>query len=210
MQMHWRSWCIPHWDRVTWILSKSRNLWNLPWAMLNFDSLTVSMRIDDDDFSMTWDTLKFTLLNMHNVTLWVIPLGLAILLRLITAKYHHQLIFPLCKRLWAFTWQVSNFLVCTDFLVIPILFYVIIAAAQLDLGMLREQGWVFDMANGDHESWYKFYSYFGEFRKYTTCPSLVPLWQFPYPRCRGYPVWAAVGDSAYTIRSVSCHPRKPP
>ena len=63
---------------------------------LIFIRLTVSLRIDDDDFTMTWDTFKFVFLNSHNLALWVIPLGLAVLLRIITHRYHHQLIFPLC------------------------------------------------------------------------------------------------------------------
>jgi SulP family sulfate permease len=44
-------------------------------------------------------------------------------------------------------------------------FYVIVAAAQLDLGALRRDGWLFDSAEGVggvEEKWYGFYSYFGE------------------------------------------------
>ena len=60
--------------------------------------LTVSMRIDDDDFTPTIETLKFMFLETHNLVLWVIPLGLAILLRVITSKvWNHQLVFPLCE-----------------------------------------------------------------------------------------------------------------
>jgi len=32
----------------------------------------------------------------------------------------------------------------------------------LDLGVLRKEGWVFDMGVSEQESWYKFYSFFGE------------------------------------------------
>jgi len=59
-------------------------------------SLTVSVRISEDDFDMTWKTFRFMFLDVHNLLLWSLPLFLAILLRLITYKYHHQLIFPLC------------------------------------------------------------------------------------------------------------------
>ena len=55
------------------------------------------MRIDDDDFTMTWEMIKFMFFDTHNLALWAIPLGLAVLLRVITHKYHHQLIFPLCE-----------------------------------------------------------------------------------------------------------------
>jgi SulP family sulfate permease len=47
---------------------------------------------------------------------------------------------------------------------IPMIFYIVVAAARLDLADLRESGWVFDMAagaGGSKESWYKFYGYYG-------------------------------------------------
>ena len=49
----------------------------------------------------------------------------------------------------------------SDFLMIPAIFYVVVAAAGLDIQTLRETGWVFDMG-GSSESWYKFYSYFSK------------------------------------------------
>lgn len=50
----------------------------------------------------------------------------------------------------------------TDFLAIPMLFYVIVVAGRFDLGTLRQHGWLFDMGEtGSHQAWYKFYSYFG-------------------------------------------------
>lgn len=55
------------------------------------------MRIDDDDFQINWEMFKFMFLDTHNLALWSIPLVLAILLRVITEKYHHQLIFPMCE-----------------------------------------------------------------------------------------------------------------
>lgn len=60
-------------------------------------SLTVSMRISDDEFTATWETFRLMFLDTHTLSLWLIPLALAVLLRLITHKFHHQLIFPLCK-----------------------------------------------------------------------------------------------------------------
>lgn len=38
------------------------------------------------------------------------------------------------------------------------LFYITVAAAQLNLTDLRNDGWLFDMGT-DKEPWYKFYSY---------------------------------------------------
>ena len=50
-----------------------------------------------------------------------------------------------------------------DFLVIPLVFYVVVAAKKLDLNDLRTAGWIFDMGPSVHEPWYKFYNYLGEF-----------------------------------------------
>ena len=53
--------------------------------------------MSDDDFSLSLETLKFFVLNAHNLALWLPAFGLAALLRLITHKWDHQLIFPICK-----------------------------------------------------------------------------------------------------------------
>ena len=52
-----------------------------------------------------------------------------------------------------------------DFLVIPIVFYVVVAAAQLNLDTLRRDGWLFETARevGGVDSWYAFYTYYGGF-----------------------------------------------
>lgn len=57
------------------------------------------MRIPEDDFVIDLETLKFMFLDPHNLALWTVPLGLAILLRVITSKWSHQLIFPVCELL---------------------------------------------------------------------------------------------------------------
>ncbi|KAJ7675474.1 sulfate transporter family-domain-containing protein [Mycena rosella] len=114
-------------------------------AFLIETGLTVSLRISDDDFTATWETFKFVFLDAHNLALWTIPLALAVLLRVVTEslRWRHQLVFPLY------------------FIIIPVIFYIVVAAARLDLGDLRESGWVFDMAaGGTKESWYKFYQYY--------------------------------------------------
>ncbi|KAH9943577.1 sulfate transporter family-domain-containing protein [Amylocystis lapponica] len=110
-------------------------------VFLIITGLTVSTRMADDDFALNLATFKFLLLNAHNLVLWVPALGLAALLRVITHKYEHQLIFPIY------------------FLIIPIIFYVVVAAAHLDMGVLRRDGWLFDMGTS-REPWYQFYSYF--------------------------------------------------
>ncbi|KAJ6632540.1 sulfate transporter family-domain-containing protein [Mycena sp. CBHHK59/15] len=114
-------------------------------AFLIETGLTVSLRISDDDFTATWSTFKFVVLDSHNLALWTIPLALAVLLRIVTEslRWRHQLVFPLY------------------FIMIPMVFYIIVAAAQLNIADLRDSGWVFDMvAGGKQESWYKFYQYY--------------------------------------------------
>lgn len=58
-----------------------------------------------------------------------------------------------------------------DFLLIPIVFYVVVAAAQLDLDVLRRDGWLFETAQevGGVESWYTFYTYYGGYRLSVRC-----------------------------------------
>ena len=48
----------------------------------------------------------------------------------------------------------------SDFIMIPIIFYIVVAAAHLDLANLRKTGWLFDMDTSD-EPWYRFYTFFG-------------------------------------------------
>ena len=43
---------------------------------------------------------------------------------------------------------------------IPIIFYIVVAAAQLNLAQLRQSGWLFDMGNAEDKRWYEFYTYY--------------------------------------------------
>ena len=52
--------------------------------------------MNDDEFTLSLETFKFLVLNLHNLVLWLPAFVLAVALRLITHKFHHQLIFPLC------------------------------------------------------------------------------------------------------------------
>ncbi|KAH9933958.1 sulfate transporter family-domain-containing protein [Epithele typhae] len=114
-------------------------------VFLIITGLTVSTRMSDDDFSLSLETLKFFILNVHNLALWVPAFGLAALLRIITHRWDHQLIFPIY------------------FCIIPAVFYVVVAAARIDLSDLRHSGWLFDMG-ASSEPWYHFYALF-DFRK---------------------------------------------
>ncbi|TDL16311.1 sulfate anion transporter [Rickenella mellea] len=114
--------------------------------------LAVCARIDDDEFEYNFETLKFFLGNAHTLALWLPAFLLAVLLRAITHRYHHQLIFP------------------AYFLAIPAIFYIVVAIARIDIGTLRRTGWVFDMGSSS-EPWYTFYSYY-DLKK----TSLKALW----------------------------------
>ncbi|KAI0694038.1 sulfate transporter family-domain-containing protein [Cytidiella melzeri] len=113
-------------------------------VFLIITGLTVSTRMAEDDFSLSFATFKYLVLNAHNLVLWLPAFLLAVLLRIITHKYNHQLIFPLY------------------FIAIPIIFYIVVAAARLNLDILRRDGWVFQMGS-NNEPWYKFYALYGTF-----------------------------------------------
>ncbi|KZV70927.1 hypothetical protein PENSPDRAFT_578682 [Peniophora sp. CONT] len=109
-------------------------------VFLFITGLTVSLRVSDD-VPLNFDFLKLLFKDGASIALWAPALGLAILLRVLTHHWHGQLILP------------------TYFIVIPAVFYVIVAAAHLDLPTLRREGWLFDVAVSS-EPWYHFYSYF--------------------------------------------------
>lgn len=75
------------------------------------------------------------------------PLLLAIVLRLITSRYSHPLIFP------------------GYFLAIPLVFYAIAYAAGFNIDQLREGGWVFEV-NGVDSEWYEYWTLFGEWSRH--------------------------------------------
>ncbi|KAI6096494.1 sulfate transporter family-domain-containing protein [Pisolithus sp. B1] len=113
-------------------------------VFLVLTGLTVSTRLPSDALDPpTWETIQYLTRNAHTLGQWVLPLVLAILIRVITSRWKHQLIFP------------------TYFLVIPVVFYVIVIAAGFDLDSLRRDGWLFDSAGTTGAGgWYAFYTYF--------------------------------------------------
>ncbi|KAG1764436.1 sulfate transporter family-domain-containing protein [Suillus occidentalis] len=114
-------------------------------VFLILTGLTVSTRLSSDALDPpTMETIRYFIFNTHALAQWVPPLVLAVLLRVITMRWKHQLVFPIY------------------FMIIPIVFYVVVAAAQLDLGALRRNGWLFDMAEGTggrEDKWYGYHSY---------------------------------------------------
>ena len=66
-----------------------------------------------------------------------------------------------------------------DFIVIPTVFYVVVAAAQLNLGELRKKDWLFDMGDSTEETWTRFYSYLGKLRHDHVSPKTIGSSPFP-------------------------------
>ena len=53
--------------------------------------------MSDDDFTLSVETFKYLFLNVSNLILWLPAFCLAVLLRVITHRWDHQLIFPICE-----------------------------------------------------------------------------------------------------------------
>jgi hypothetical protein len=64
-------------------------------VFLIITGLNISTRLQDDEFSLSLDTLFF-FLRGSNFPLWAPAFILAALLRVITSRWHHQLILPTC------------------------------------------------------------------------------------------------------------------
>ncbi|QRW22937.1 sulfate anion transporter [Rhizoctonia solani] len=100
---------------------------------------------EEGGFQYNLETFKLYFMNARNLSLWLPAFGLAILLRIITHRFHHQLIFPMY------------------FIGIGVIFYIVVAAVGVDIQSLRSGGWVFDVG-GSTEPWWHFYTYF-DFRQ---------------------------------------------
>lgn len=107
--------------------------------------LEVARGLNEEGFSYNLATLKMFFESGHAIALWTIPLGLAILLRVITHYSKHQLVFP------------------AYFFVIPIIFYIVVAIGKWPLAELRRTNWVFDVGQNT-QAWWKFYTQF-DFRR---------------------------------------------
>ncbi|WVO16394.1 hypothetical protein L204_104069 [Cryptococcus depauperatus] len=96
-------------------------------------------------FEYNLATLHIFFQSRHAIALWTLPLALAVLLRLITHTFHHQLIFP------------------AYFFAIFLIFYLVVAVGGWDMDQLRQTGWILDVG-ADVLPWYKVYTLFN-FRK---------------------------------------------
>lgn len=113
---------------------------------LHLVRLEVSRGLKEEGFEYNLNTLRVFFANGHAIALWTIPLALAIILRIITHRFHHQLIFP------------------SYFFVIPCVFYIVILIGGWSIAHLRQTGWIFDVG-GVSQPWYTFYTLFGEYRQ---------------------------------------------
>jgi SulP family sulfate permease len=126
---------------------------------------------EDTDLAFSMATLG-AFFDPHTLPLWVrsfklrtfglippkqtIPLGLAVVLRLITIKFNHPLIIP------------------GFFLLVGVVFYIVtVAIMHIPVQQLREAGWIFDLGNVDNE-WYESYTEFGEW-----CSNLGSVSRYP-------------------------------
>lgn len=96
---------------------------------------------DEEGFQYNMATFRKFFMDPHHLTLWVPAFALAVLLRIITHRVHHQLVFPVY------------------FIAIGVAFYIVVAIIGLDIDTLRNGGWVFDVG-GSREPWYSFYTKF--------------------------------------------------
>ncbi|GAA5832849.1 hypothetical protein JCM11251_000504 [Rhodosporidiobolus azoricus] len=99
-------------------------------AFLLVTGLQVSARMEGEA-SLSFEMLR-RFFDIDILPLWLIPLALAILLRLITSRYSHPLIFP------------------SYFLLIPVVFYAITFAIGWSIPQLRHKGLVFDIGSVDN------------------------------------------------------------
>lgn len=107
--------------------------------------LEVCSRLQSEDgFQYNLETLRYFFQSGHMVALWLPPLLLAILLRVITSRFHHPLIFP------------------GYFLMIPVIFYIVASGIlRIPIQELRNDGWVFDIGEAASKAaFYRFYTYF--------------------------------------------------
>lgn len=109
-------------------------------AFLLITGVSVTGRLQDG-FSFS-PYVFHHLLQINILPLWVVPLGLAIVLRVLTSFFSQPFVVP------------------TYFLVIPLLFYTITTLAGLSLETLRSAGWVFDIELSDNKNPFAFYALF--------------------------------------------------
>ncbi|KAL7411289.1 sulfate transporter family-domain-containing protein [Mrakia frigida] len=103
--------------------------------------LEVAAGIEGEGIKLDHETFVALFGSFHQIALWSTPLLLALTFRLINMRWNHELVLPIY------------------FLVIPVLFYIVIAIIGVDFPTLRNTGWVFDVGEVS-KPWYTFYTLF--------------------------------------------------
>jgi len=96
-------------------------------------------------FSLTIDYVK-NIFTTPTLPIWLLSMGLALCLTLISTKIRHPLLTP------------------TFFFTLPVIFYAVVFIGGFDLNKLREQGWLFNLISDDggqeNVPFYTFWTYF--------------------------------------------------
>lgn len=104
--------------------------------------IEVSARLEGN-LSYDFDMLN-KLFSAGTAALWLVPLGLAVLLRVLKKVRDHEALLP------------------TFFIAIVVIFYVVVLVTpNLDLDHMRRTGWVFEKPGSDVPFW-RFYTYFSK------------------------------------------------
>lgn len=102
--------------------------------------IEVSGRLGEN-LTYTIPMLRKIFLDTHTLALWSSALGLALLLRVIQSRISSALVVPVF------------------FMLLPAVFYLVIALAGLDVNQVREAGWIFPLVENDRPFWH-FYTYY--------------------------------------------------
>ncbi|KAG0179008.1 hypothetical protein DFQ29_002720 [Apophysomyces sp. BC1021] len=102
--------------------------------------IEVSARLDED-LAYTIPMFKKLFLDSHTFALWSSAFGMAILLRVIQHRISSPLVVPVF------------------FMALPVVFFIIIALAGLDVNHVRDAGWIFPLVESDLPFWH-FYTYY--------------------------------------------------
>ncbi|RHZ43933.1 hypothetical protein Glove_801g13 [Diversispora epigaea] len=103
-------------------------------------AIEVTARLEDN-LRYNFETFKYLFFDIHVLALWSSALGLAILLRAIHMKCHHDMVVPFY------------------FMIVPLLFYFVVYIFNIEWDNLRGNGWVFPMPKGD-VPWNNFYTHY--------------------------------------------------
>lgn len=96
----------------------------------------------ESGFKYDLETLRALFASAVVATQWALPLGLAVLLNILSSRIKHPMFVP------------------TYFMIIPALFYTVAFVVGLDMATLWRSGWVFNIGSSANAPFYRFYKYF--------------------------------------------------